>query len=69
MLNYFKPKQQTTYAIVFGNEVKGVQQDVVDASDVVIEIPQYGTKHSLNISVSCGVVVWDMFCKLSENIK
>ena len=66
MLNEFSPDKETTYAIVFGNEVKGVQQDVVNASDVVIEIPQYGTKHSLNISVSCGVVIWDMFCKLSE---
>lgn len=65
MLNDFTPQPQTTYAIVFGNEVKGVQQDVVNASDVVIEIPQYGTKHSLNISVSCGVVVWDLFCKLT----
>ncbi len=64
MLNDFIPQPQTTYAIVFGNEVKGVQQQVVDASDMVIEIPQYGTKHSLNISVSCGVVVWDLFCKL-----
>lgn len=64
MLNDFKPESDTTYAIVFGNEVKGVQQEVVDASDVVIEIPQYGTKHSLNISVSCGVVIWDLFCKL-----
>jgi len=65
MLNYFKPEQNTTYAFVFGNEVKGVQQDVVTASDVVLEIPQFGTKHSLNISVSCGVVVWDVFSKLS----
>lgn len=65
MLNDFTPQPQTTYAIVFGNEVKGVQQKVVDASDVVIEIPQYGTKHSLNISVSCGVVIWDLFCKLN----
>jgi 23S rRNA (guanosine2251-2'-O)-methyltransferase len=64
MLNDFKPKANTTFAIVFGNEVKGVQQKVVDASDVVIEIPQYGTKHSLNISVSVGVVIWDLFCKL-----
>ena len=64
MLNDFTPKQQTTYALVFGNEVKGVTQDVVNASDVVIEIPQFGTKHSLNISVSCGVVVWDVFSKL-----
>ncbi|MCF6294622.1 MAG: RNA methyltransferase [Flavobacteriaceae bacterium] len=65
MLNDFKPQQQTTYAVVFGNEVKGVSQDVVSASDTVIEIPQFGTKHSLNISVSCGVVIWDMFSKIS----
>ncbi len=52
------------YAIVFGNEVKGVQQSIVSASDAVIEIPQFGTKHSLNISVSVGVVVWDFFKKL-----
>lgn len=64
MLNNFVPKQQTTYALVFGNEVKGVAQDVVNTSDLVIEIPQFGTKHSLNISVSCGVVVWDLFSKL-----
>lgn len=67
MLNDFTPKQHTTYAVVFGNEVKGVSQDVVSASDVVLEIPQFGTKHSLNISVSCGVVVWDVFCKMSNN--
>ena len=67
MLNDFTPQPKTTYAIVFGNEVKGVQQEVVNASDVVIEIPQYGTKHSLNISVSCGVVIWDLFCKLDKN--
>jgi len=64
MLNDFIPEKNTVYALVFGNEVKGVQQDVVNASDVVVEIPQYGTKHSLNISVSCGVVVWDIFCKI-----
>jgi 23S rRNA (guanosine2251-2'-O)-methyltransferase len=52
------------YAVVFGNEVKGVQQSIVSASDAVIEIPQFGTKHSLNISVSVGVVVWDFFKKL-----
>ncbi len=69
MLNNFTPKQQTTYALVFGNEVKGVAQNVVDASDVVLEIPQFGTKHSLNISVSCGVVVWDLFSKLTANQK
>ena len=66
MLDAFIPKKQTTYALVFGNEVKGVSQQVVSASDMVIEIPQFGTKHSLNISVSCGVVVWDLFSKLKK---
>jgi tRNA G18 (ribose-2'-O)-methylase SpoU len=66
MLNDFQPQPNTKYAFVFGNEVKGVAQNVVNASDVVIEIPQYGTKHSLNISVSCGVVVWDVFSKLDD---
>jgi tRNA G18 (ribose-2'-O)-methylase SpoU len=69
MLNEFKPEENTTYALIFGNEVKGVSQNVVNASDVVIEIPQYGTKHSLNISVSAGVVIWDVFSKLSTNVK
>lgn len=63
MLNDFQPEPNQKYAFVFGNEVKGVAQEVVDASDLVIEIPQFGTKHSLNISVSCGVVVWDVFSK------
>ncbi len=66
ILNDFKPKPNTKYALVFGNEVKGVAQNVVTASDVVLEIPQYGTKHSLNISVSCGVVVWDVFSKIKK---
>jgi 23S rRNA (guanosine2251-2'-O)-methyltransferase len=66
MLNAFKPKANCTYALVFGNEVKGVTQDVVNTSDVVIEIPQFGTKHSLNISVSCGVVIWDIFNKIEN---
>ena len=66
MLNDFTPETNKTYAVVFGNEVKGVQQDVVSVSDVVIEIPQFGTKHSLNISVSCGVVLWDLFSKLNS---
>ena len=67
MLNDFTPEKNTIYALVFGNEVKGVSQEVVSASDVVIEIPQYGTKHSLNISVSAGVVIWDVFSKLKKN--
>lgn len=55
---------EAEYAFVFGNEVKGVQQEVVSLSDAVVEIPQFGTKHSLNISVSVGVVVWDAWAKL-----
>jgi tRNA G18 (ribose-2'-O)-methylase SpoU len=69
MLTNFIVKPNTKYALIFGNEVKGVAQDVVSASDVVLEIPQFGTKHSLNISVSCGVVVWDFFSKLQANLK
>ena len=67
MLDSFIPETNSKYAIVFGNEVKGVAQDVVTASDTVIEIPQFGTKHSLNISVSCGVVLWDLYGKLKNN--
>jgi len=64
ILNEFIPEKNQKYAIVLGNEVKGVQQEVVSASDLCIEIPQLGTKHSLNISVSCGIVLWDLFNKL-----
>lgn len=64
MLNEFHPAKGEKLAVVFGNEVKGVQQEVVSASDYCIEIPQFGTKHSLNISVSCGVVLWDLFNKV-----
>ena len=64
MLNDFKPDAEKKLAVIFGNEVKGVQQAVVSASDVCIEIPQLGTKHSLNIAVSCGVVLWDLFLKV-----
>lgn len=63
-LNQFSPSPRVRYAVVFGNEVKGVQQDVVNCCDMVLEIPQIGTKHSLNISVSCGVVLWDIFQKI-----
>lgn len=58
MLDEFQPDKTARYAIVFGNEVAGVRQDVVDASDIILEIPQYGTKHSLNVSVSVGVILW-----------
>ena len=63
-LNEFQPNTSQQLAVVFGNEVKGVQQTVVSASDYCLEIPQIGTKHSLNISVSCGVVLWDLFQKM-----
>lgn len=64
MLNDFQPEPAVKYAIIFGNEVKGVEQEVVSASDGVIEIPQYGTKHSLNVSVSVGIVIWDLWKKI-----
>ena len=66
MLNDFNVKREAKYVLIFGNEVKGVAQDVVDICDTVVEIPQYGTKHSLNISVSVGVVVWDIVAKLKK---
>ena len=61
MLNDFTPKEGERYALIFGNEVKGVAQEVVDISDLTIEIPQFGTKHSLNVSVSIGVVLWEIY--------
>lgn len=64
MLNDFSVSVNVKYALVFGNEVKGVSQEVIDMSEGVIEIPQLGTKHSLNISVSAGIVIWDLFQKL-----
>ena len=64
MLNDFYPEKDKKYAIILGNEVKGVQQKIVDLSDLVIEIPQFGTKHSFNISVSVGIVLWEVTSKL-----
>ncbi|MBT8300684.1 MAG: TrmH family RNA methyltransferase, partial [Maribacter sp.] len=66
MLNEFSTESGLKYALVFGNEVKGVSQEVVNVSDKVLEIPQYGTKHSLNIAVSAGIVVWDLWSKLNQ---
>ena len=68
MLDKFKPETGRKYALVFGNEVDGVQQEVVDASDGVLEIPQYGTKHSLNISVSAGIVLWHIASALHSEV-
>lgn len=59
----FMPEKDRKYAFIFGNEVFGVADDVVENANIVLEIPQYGTKHSLNISVSIGVVVWDFLFK------
>ena len=67
MLDHFQPETNTTYALLFGNEVKGVSQEAIDASDGVLEIPQLGSKHSLNISVSAGIVIWDLFQKISSS--
>tara|TARA_B100002019_G_C21193223_1_gene559992 strand:+ start:320 stop:856 length:537 start_codon:yes stop_codon:yes gene_type:complete len=67
-LSDFTPLPDTTYALVFGHEVKGVSQDVVSAADAVLEIPQKGTKHSLNVSVSVGLVVWELFSSLTKQL-
>ena len=66
MLPDFTPEKDQKLALVFGNEVKGVQQSVVDICDGAIEIPQYGTKHSFNISVSAGIVLWDLVYKIRK---
>ncbi len=63
-LQNFKPAEGNRYALIFGHEVNGVDQSVVDASDDCIEIPQVGTKHSFNISVSAGIVMWEVFRKM-----
>lgn len=62
----YKPNKGEKVAIVFGNEVKGVQQKIVNICNGSIEIPQFGTKHSFNISVSAGIVLWDLFQKLQH---
>ncbi len=64
MLHDFEVENTQKYALIFGNEVKGVSQQAIEKCHGVIEIPQLGTKHSLNISVSTGIVVWDIFTKL-----
>lgn len=58
-LNTFRIAPTKRYALILGNEVKGVRQDVVDAADAALEIPQYGTKHSMNVSVTAGIVMWE----------
>jgi 23S rRNA (guanosine2251-2'-O)-methyltransferase len=63
----FAPDPSAKYAVVMGNEVKGVRQEVIDHSDGCLELPQYGTKHSLNVSVTAGIVIWEMFLKLKPS--
>lgn len=62
-LDNFEVQANESYAFVFGNEVQGIQESLLDLGDVFLEIPQYGTKHSLNITVSMGIVVWDFLTK------
>ena len=66
MLNEFTPVKGGKYAVGFGNEVAGVRHDVVNESDIILEIPQYGTKHSLNVSVSIGVILWHFRLKMNQ---
>ena len=66
-LKNFKIQSEKKYAIIFGNEINGVNQKVIDMSDDVVEIPQFGTKHSFNVSVSVGIVIWDFFTKIKTN--
>lgn len=66
MLQDFRPEAGKKYAIVAGHEVHGVDPAVVDAADVCIEIPQFGTKHSLNVSVSTGIALWHFFCAMKH---
>ncbi|HVS91010.1 MAG TPA: RNA methyltransferase [Mucilaginibacter sp.] len=63
-LNEFEAEGGKKYALIFGNEVNGVSDEVMQNIDVCIEIPQFGTKHSFNVVVSAGIVLWDFFCKL-----
>lgn len=67
LLSEFRPEPNKHYAFVFGNEVTGVRENVVDDADVVLEIPQFGTKHSLNIAVSAGVICWDFIQKITKS--
>ncbi len=68
-LNEFNPSDYNKIAFIFGNEIKGVSDEVLELLDLSIEIPQYGTKHSLNVSVSGGLVLWHTFYKLNRKFK
>lgn len=64
MLNNYQPDKSQKFALIFGNEVNGVSDEAMNKIDTCIEIPQFGTKHSFNIVVSAGIVLWDFFAKL-----
>ena len=64
MLNTYKPDPEKQYALIFGNEVNGVADEVMSHIDQCIEIPQFGTKHSFNVVISAGIVLWDFFAKI-----
>lgn len=64
-LQDFEPENNKTYAIILGNEVKGVDQEAINHSNGALELPQFGTKHSLNISVCSGIVIWELFKKMN----
>ncbi|MFI3332812.1 MAG: TrmH family RNA methyltransferase [Rikenellaceae bacterium] len=68
MLDQFVVEQDAKYALIFGNEVMGVDQAVVDISQGAIEIPQVGTKHSVNVSVAGGIVLWHFFCQFATKL-
>ncbi len=67
-LKEFSPNVSEKYAFVFGNEVKGVSEEVLNMCDFCLEIPQFGTKHSLNVSVTAGMLIWDYYCKIITNM-
>jgi tRNA G18 (ribose-2'-O)-methylase SpoU len=62
-LNEFTPDKSHRYALIFGNEIKGVEEGLLSIADECIEIPQFGTKHSFNVTVSAGIVIWDILAK------
>jgi 23S rRNA (guanosine2251-2'-O)-methyltransferase len=68
-IDQFYPEENTKFAVIFGNEVQGVDENVIKEVDFCLEIPQFGTKHSLNISVAVGIVIWDLFKKVNNAIK
>jgi tRNA G18 (ribose-2'-O)-methylase SpoU len=65
-LDKFIPQPEKKYALLFGHEMNGISEEAIQMSDFALEVPQYGTKHSLNIAVCAGIVVWDIYSKLNK---